>query len=264
MSSYIYKPSDNFSLDLTLDCGQAFRWQNIDGVWNGVAGGRALRVVQTEDGIEFFDIEENDFNDYWKHYFDFDRDYNSICKKLSADSSLKTAIDSFPGIHILNQEPFETLISFIISQNNNIPRIKGIISRLCENFGEKKNGYYAFPKACELSKLFENDLAPLRAGFRNKYILDAAEKISSNAVSFEKIYDLPIESAEKELMKIKGVGPKVADCTLLYGFGKIDAFPVDVWVKRVMSEFYPNGLSGCTDGYRGIAQQYLFHYIRNK
>lgn len=163
----------------------------------------------------------------------------------------------------MRQEPWEALCSFIISQNNNIPRIKGIIKRLCESFGEElESGMYTFPSPEVLSGKAPEDLASLRAGFRAKYIIDAANKVSSGEIDFDKIAASPIEFGRQELQKIKGVGKKVAECTLLYGFGKYEAFPEDVWVKRIMAEMYPDGLPACTKGSEGIAQQYLFHWRR--
>ena len=168
------------------------------------------------------------------------------------------------GIRILKQEPWEALCSFIISQNNNIPRITGIIDRLCSTWGEKnEKGEYSFPSYEILAGLTVEDLAPLKAGFRSKYILDAAQKLKNKEIDLNKIYSATMDEAREELMKIKGVGKKVADCTLLYGFGRMEAFPVDVWVKRIVEELYPDGLPECIKGNEGIAQQYLFHWRRN-
>ena len=163
----------------------------------------------------------------------------------------------------MKQEPFETLISFIISQNNNIPRISGIIGRLCESFGEKIEGGYSFPTAERLHGITPDDLAPLRAGFRARYICDAVSKVNSGEVDFAEIDKLPLDEAREKLKLIVGVGDKVADCVLLFGFAKHSAFPRDVWVKRLMAQFYPDGLPECTRGIEGIAQQYLFDYVRN-
>lgn len=249
-----------FDLGLCLDCGQAFRWAFKDGKWHGVAYGKALTVFQKENVI-VFDCDENDFKNVWKNYFDFDCDYEKIVSSYD-DNYLKTAVNEYPGIRILRQEPWEALCSFIISQNNNIPRIKGIVERLCESFGEGETGKRSFPSAEKLSILTVEDLSPLRAGFRAKYIIDAAQKVASDEVDFKKISENPIEFGREELQKIKGVGAKVAECTLLYGFHKIEAFPIDVWVKRIMAEMYPDGLPQCTKGTEGIAQQYLFHWRR--
>lgn len=252
-----------FEPALCLDCGQAFRWENKDGIWHGVAHGKILNIEKTEDGI-LIDTTLDDYNNIWSDYFDLERDYEEIVEVLKSDSYFKKAIDEFGGIRILNQDPWETLCSFIISQNNNIPRIKGIITRLCENFGEHISGDdYTFPSAKTIAKLSLDDLAPLRAGFRNKYILDAAQKVASGEVQIDKLSDMPIEEAREELMKIKGVGKKVSECVLLYGLRHFDAFPVDVWMGRVLEEMYPEGIPECMSGNKGIAQQYLFHWRRN-
>lgn len=260
----ILKKIDCLDLGLTLDCGQAFRWKERDGIWHGVIGKRAYDISADENGIVFYAVDDEEFDSVLSVYFDIERDYTSLTELFSEDGNLKTAVTAYPGIRILRQEPWEALCSFIISQNNNIPRIKGIIERLCESFGDDiGNGDYTFPSAEKLACLSEEDLAPLRAGFRAKYILDAARKVSSGEVNLQKLSEIPIEEARTELMKIKGVGPKVAECALLYGCGRTEAFPVDVWVKRIMSELYPEGLPECTNGVQGIAQQYLFHWRRN-
>ena len=189
-------------------------------------------------------------------------DYGGIIDRFSADETLRLAAGENRGLRILRQEPFETLISFIISQNNNIPRIKGIISRLFECFGEKCGDGYAFPTAERIASLSEEDLAPLRAGFRNRYILDAARKTMDKTVDLEKIYDLSYDEGKAELKKIVGVGDKVADCILLFAYHKTEAFPVDGWIKRIVAEYYPDGLPECMGEYKGIAQQYLFEYFR--
>lgn len=269
--------------DYTLDCGQSFRWEkNFEGHWCAVVSTSAgpkyceLAFSTNKDGtsdITFFDCSKADFENIWVPYFDLDRDYDSILDTYNKDKYLKKADKEYYGIRVTNQDPWETLCSFIISQNNNIPRIKGIIERLCENFGEPvktiktKDGadkiLYSFPSAEALAKLEPEDLAPIRAGFRNKYIIDAARKTANKEIDLEKLKELPLDKAEAELLKIKGVGPKVAQCVLLYGCRQADAFPQDVWVKRILSELYPMGLPPCTAGTRGIAQQYLFHWRRH-
>lgn len=253
------------NIELCLFCGQAFRWiKNDDGSFHGIVNGKVCDIVQTENEIIFKNTCTEDFENIWLPYFDLTRDYSAICDKISLDSNLKQAVNEYYGIRILKQDPWEALCSFIISQNNNIPRISGIISRLCESFGEKiGEGDYSFPSYERLSQVSIDDLSPLRAGFRAKYIVDAVQKLTKGDISLEKIAQMPIDEARQELMKIKGVGAKVAECTLLYGFGRIDAFPVDVWVKRIMAEMYPDGLPECTKDNEGIAQQYLFHWRRN-
>lgn len=255
-----------FDLALTLDCGQAFRWKKTDeNEWHGVAFSKPLTLKQTENGNVFIGTDEEDFENIWKPYFDLDRDYDYLCNRFRQDDHLARAVDECYGIRLLRQEPWEAVCSFIISANNNIPRIKGIIDRLCRLLGEHLGGDdYAFPTPEMVAAAGIEGLAPIRAGFRAKYIIDAAEKVASEAVDLNKIFSLSLDDGRDELIKIKGVGEKVAQCALLYGFGKVDAFPVDVWVKRIMAELYPNGLPECTNGVRGIAQQYLFHWRRTQ
>lgn len=254
-----------FDISQTFLCGQCFRWkaaENADNAFEGIAMGRKLRLTQEKGEVVLHNIDKEDIP-LWENYFDLQTDYGAFIDRFSADDILNTACESSGGIRILRQEPFETLISFIISQNNNIPRIAGIIDRLCESFGEKIKGGYAFPDAKRLAGIVPDDLAPLRAGFRARYICDAVNKLNSGEISFEEIGALPLDKARESLKKIVGVGDKVADCVLLFGFHKLDAFPKDVWVKRIMAELYPTGLPDCVKGAEGVAQQYLFHFVRN-
>ncbi|MEE1239745.1 MAG: DNA-3-methyladenine glycosylase [Acutalibacteraceae bacterium] len=253
-----------FDLPHTLDCGQAFRWEEIEnGIWHGVAFNKYLKLEKLNDGtIVLYNITEEDFENIWRHYFDLDRDYDKIITAISKDETLKKASEYAHGIRVLNQEPWETLCSFIISQNNNIKRIKGIISRLCENFGEDMGGYYTFPTAEKIASLTLEDLSVLRSGFRAKYILDAAKKVASGEVELEKLKTAPTNEARDELMKITGVGPKVADCVLLFALEHADAFPKDVWIKRAMQVLFDGELPECAKSYAGIAQQYIFLYAR--
>lgn len=258
----ILQKTECFDVGLCLDCGQAFRWERADdGTWQGVAMGRFLKILQEGDQITLFNTTEEEFDSIWKVYFDLERDYNAIIAGYD-DQSLLTACRSFPGIRILKQDEWEAICSFIISANNNIPRIKGIIKRFCQEFGEQIEGGYTFPLVEAVAGLTVEDLAPIRAGFRAKYIIDAAQKISSGQVDIENVKAMPFDCAKTELLKIKGVGEKVAQCSLLYGFGRVEAFPRDVWVNRIVEELYPKGLPECMSGTQGIAQQYLFHWRR--
>jgi N-glycosylase/DNA lyase len=212
--------------------------------------------------ITFFDTPEEDCLSLWQEFFDLKRDYAALSESYE-DEHLVKACSQFPGIRILKQDEWEAICSFIISANNNIPRIKGIIKRLCESFGEDTGNGFSFPAPEKLCDLTPDDLAPIRSGFRAKYIIDAAKKLTSGEVDIEKIKALPFDDAKAELLKIKGVGEKVAQCALLYGFGRVEAFPRDVWVKRIVEELYPDGLPECIKGSEGIAQQYLFHWRRS-
>ncbi|MDR0222084.1 MAG: DNA-3-methyladenine glycosylase 2 [Oscillospiraceae bacterium] len=251
-------------LKTTFFCGQCFRWEERGGgAYYGIAGGKETVARAEKGGVTLSGINAEDAP-FWERYFCVDEDYPALIKRFSRDETLKAACDFAPGIRVLRQEPFEALISFIISQNNNIKRIIGIIKRLCELYGERLKGGYAFPAPEVLACLGKDDLAPLRAGFRDRYILDAAERVASGEIRLDEIADSPYNDGRAELMKIIGVGEKVADCVLLFGFHKTEAFPRDVWIKRVMAEHYPDGLPPCAKGCEGIAQQFLFHYMRSR
>lgn len=251
-------------LDLTLDCGQAFRWiRQCDGSWSGVVKGVFLNIAKENDTVILKNTTEKNFENIWLDYFDFDKDYVKICDTLKQDELLSPTVDEYYGIRILNQDGWETLCSFVISQRNNIKRIKGIIDRLCKTYGEEVcGGFYSFPSAQRLSQLNVEDFEALGTGYRAKYLEKLSKDVASGTIDLKKIKALSLEDARNELLNIFGIGTKVANCALLFGFGFYDAFPVDVWMKRVM-EYYPNGLPECFNGIGGIAQQYLFHWARN-
>lgn len=254
-----------FALRDTLMCGQSFRWvENSDGSFTGTAFKKTVTVKIENDDFKIIGTTQEDFEDIWRGYFDLDTDYEKIREDLSKlHPVLAEAAKFAPGIRILRQEPFEALISFIISQNNNIKRIEGIVKRLCENFGEKNEaGEYAFPTAETLAGLSPEELSPIRAGFRHRYIIDAAKKVFSGEVNLEGCREKSFEEAKKELMTIVGVGEKVADCVLLYGLHKVNAFPMDVWMKRAMKKLFPDVNPESFGEYAGVAQQYIFHYSR--
>ncbi len=260
----LIKNAANFNLAQTLDCGQAFRWsQDDNGVWSGVAFSRCIRLYEQNGDIVILGSSKEDFENIWANYFDLSRDYAQIIKEVSVNPTVKKAAIYSSGIRLLNQEPWEALCSFIISQNNNIPRIKGIIERLCENFGEKIDGGYTFPSAEVIARLSVDELAVIRSGFRAKYILNAAQKVVSDEINLNELKATDYNTACEKLMTIKGVGPKVADCVLLYGLGHIAAFPRDVWIKRALTQMFDGELPECAVKYAGIVQQYIFHYIRN-
>ena len=254
----------DLDLEQTLDCGQSFRWEKQnDGSFSGVAFGKYVNI--SLDGADM--IIKNaapEDEKIWREYFDLELDYGKIRGDISKlHPVLEDAARYAPGIRILRQEPYEALCTFIISQNNNIKRIKGIVARLCESFGDEiDEGVYTFPTAERLAELTPDDLAPLRAGFRNRYIIDSAKKVASGEVDLELCKTADYEAARAELMKITGVGVKVADCTLLFGMHRVEAFPVDVWMKRAMEKLFPGMSANDFGEYAGIAQQYIFHYSR--
>ncbi len=252
----------DLDLDETLDCGQAFRWRRVpsdyDCTYQGEFLNSRLMISQKKKGeFIFHDVSEEEFLGTWNDYFDFETDYSELKRCFSEDETLSKACRFAGGIRLLRQNSWECLISFIISQNNNIPRIKGIIERLCGMYSGR------FPEASELSEETPETLSELRSGFRAKYICDAALKTSSGIVNLAEIAQMPIEDARVALKRISGVGPKVAECVLLFGMHRTEAFPVDVWIKRVLDEYYPEGFPEYLSSNAGIAQQYLFHYIRN-
>lgn len=259
----------SFDLAQTLDCGQAFRWVELfregeRSVWEGAAFGKVLRLEQQGDRVWFLCSQE-DLDATWRAYFDLDADYEEKRAQLSSMSpALEEAAAFAPGIRILRQDPWEALCSFIISQNNHIPRIKGIIQRLCSSFGEPIPGteWHSFPTVQALASQTLEELAPLRAGFRAKYLLDAARKVASGQVDLDLVSRAPVEVGRQELQKIFGVGPKVAECALLYGFHKTSCFPMDVWMKRAMVTLLPGRSPQEFGENAGLAQQYLFHYSR--
>ena len=260
----------NFSLSDIFDCGQCFRFnKEADGSYCGVAGGKYIKLSQTGDTLTVFNSSLKDFNNLWYDYFDLQFDYNACIDSFSFDETLKKASEYAKGIRILHQNHWETLCSFIISQNNNIPRIKKIIESLCETYGDKvftdptgKN-YFSFPSPEKILEAGEQKIFDLKTGFRAKYIIDAAKKVCDGTVDLKKIEDIDTETALETLCSIKGVGPKVASCVLLFSFRKYDCFPIDVWVKKILAKYYPDFSGKEYFGeYAGIAQQYLFYYER--
>lgn len=281
----VYKENNNlivsgisdFDLEQTFECGQCFRWEKCGEGYAGVAYGRALKIAQREDSVILYDTSIEDWDKLWRRYFDADRDYSEIKRRLSQDSVMKSAVNFGGGIRILNQEPFECLISFIISASNNIPRIKGIIQKLCLAFGEKitycGEEYHAFPSAERLAALTLDDLSVIKAGFRDKYILNAAKAVTNGQTDLECLLKADSAYAKSELLKLSGVGNKVADCVLLFGLGKHESYPIDVWIKRVTEQFFFDGRDTPKEviskfaaekfgEFGGFAQQYLFYAAR--
>lgn len=277
-NNIILKNVPDFDLRHIFDCGQCFRFNcTSEGTYEGVAFGKALRISQQGDEVILYETSEEDFKNIWYSFFDLGRDYGEIKKRVSCDEAMSEASEYGFGIRILKQELWETLISFIISASNNIPRIKGIVERLCEGFGERitymGREYHTFPSPDRIASLTKEELSVIRAGFRDKYILDAAKRIVSGEISLEYIQSLPTPDAKAELMKISGVGNKVSDCILLFGLNRADSFPVDVWIKRIMEYCYFGREASIKEVSElanekfgelgGFAQQYLFFWARD-
>lgn len=261
---------DSFSIHKIFDCGQCFRFNELeDDTVEGVALGKFVRFEQINDQkVLISGISLSEFDEKWSHYLALDEDYKLIDEdiicRLDGDVAIKKAIEYGNGIRLLRQDGWEALCSFIISQNNNIPRIKKIIENMSCEFGERiDDKHYAFPTAEALCNAGVDKIFELKTGFRAKYIYDCAEKVATGKINLSKIDEMTTDEALEYLMQIKGVGLKVASCALLFGFNKTDAFPVDVWVKRVLAKYYPNGLDIQNLGKNaGMIQQYLFYYER--
>lgn len=280
-NNIIIKEISDFDLQQTLECGQCFRFYKQDEQdYVVVAYGRLLHIMEKDNSLVFLDKTINEVENIWIPYFDLNRDYGKIKEfLLKSDETLEPAIKEKNGVRILNQEFVETLISFIISQNKQIPHIKHIVKTISEIFGDylgEVNGekYYSFPNMKQLSSITEADFRKMKTGFRAPYLSDAVEKISTGIVNEKEIRTLNEEDARKKLMEIKGVGEKVANCVMLFSLGYRQAFPIDVWIKRIMETLYFNGKDTSKDiigkrakelygEYGGYAQQYLFCFGRD-
>lgn len=261
---------NDFDIEQIAESGECFRWNKIkDKYYSCIIGKDYCEVWQEGNNVEFSGISQEKFN----HYFDLERDYSKIKEYYMNDEILKKAIGFGEGIRILNQDKFETLISFIISANNNIPRIRKSVEKISKKYGDEiGDELYAFPTPFQLSHATEEELMETGVGFRAKYIVNTCKAIV-NGVNLDELSELPTKECKKELMKLMGVGPKVADCVMLFSMGKTDAFPVDVWIKRIMESLYIkqemplNQIQKYAEEkfgeYAGIAQQYLFFYARD-
>lgn len=251
-------------LEKTLDCGQAFRWKAVSQGWQGVVENHSVTLWMEGDTLCIEGAKECD-RAFWQNYFALDLDYAALQAKFcSGNKKLALCVQAQPGIRVLRQPFFETLCTFIISQNNNIPRIRGIVERLCQHLGQPlPDGSHSFPTAQAMAQLTVQDLDFLRAGWRSEYLIDAAQKVASGQIDETALRSMPMAEAKAVLMTIKGVGPKVADCVLLFSLSFWDAFPMDVWMKKAMRQLFPRGIPVCCRGYSGIAQQYIFDYARS-
>ena len=281
---YKLRNVESFELRDIFECGQCFRWnKQEDGSYTGVFKNNVLNVKKNKDEIIFEGICENDIQHTVKNYFDLNRNYEKIKEQLSKiDQNMKKSIEYGNGIRILNQDLWETIISFIISANNNIPRIKGIIERLSEKYGDeikyKGNKYYTFPTPEQLKNVTVEEYRKLGLGFRDIRLYETTKMVLNKQVDIENMKNNPntIEVRE-ELLKLSGVGPKVADCILLFSdLKRFEVFPIDVWVRRVMNDLYIKNEDETKVNKKqiekianekfgdlaGLAQQYLFYWRR--
>ncbi|MCI5863072.1 MAG: DNA glycosylase [Lachnospiraceae bacterium] len=282
-NNIIIKNIEDFDLKETLECGQCFHFLNTEESDNNYtylisSFNRGLKIEQKNGDLIFHDTTVDEYNSIWKEYFDLDRDYKSIKKEIGdASPELRDIIEKNSGIRLLNQDFFETLISFIISQNNQIPRIKKLVNDISEKWGSKSFSYidniYNFPDAGTMDKVTEEELRELKTGFRAPYIVDAVSRFNSGEINEEELRQADTAECEKKLCIIRGVGNKVANCVMLFSLGKRDSFPIDVWMKRVLEQVYFNGEEKSKEylfdfskdkfgSLGGYAQQYLFAFAR--
>ena len=264
LAPFALEAPDNFNLEQTLMCGQAFRWKQApDGTFTGVVENKVCSIRREEKHLLVFGDDSPGAKEFWRSYFDLDADYAAWRNEISKTPSLKPAVQWSSGIRLLRQQPWEALISFIISQNNHLSRITGIIDRLCSLYGTPlKDGHHAFVTPKQLADLCEDEIASLRCGYRAAWIADAAQRVQSGEIDLQRVQTMPLHEAKEMLMRIRGVGPKVADCVLLYGMHRLECCPVDVWVKRGLKSLLPNGMPPTLLPFAGVAQQYIFHYMR--
>lgn len=266
----------DFSPRHTFECGQAFRWAAVPDtqgcVYEGVAHGRVLRVRQHADGFSLSPCTLQEFEDLWRGYFDLDRDYDALVSCLKEDRPFQRAHQASPGLRLLRQQPWEALVSFILSANNHIPRIKRLVEALSRQYGQRldEQGHYAFPTCQALSGATAGQLRALGLGYRAEYVAKTARAVAQG-FDLSAPFELPLVQARKHLIQLSGIGPKVADCVLLFGYARLEAFPVDVWVQRVLQTHY--GATGMNPAQlraqaarfgqaAGYAQQVLFYYER--
>ena len=262
-----------FDLKQIAESGQCFRMNRIDEEkYSLIAYNRYLELRQIDDKRIELSCDDDTYHKIWEAYFDLAYHYDEIVGQLlqGDDLFLKNAVKFGGGIRILRQEPFEVLVSFIISQNKNIPAIKNCIELLCQHYGECRwdqvtgKAYYTFPTPKTLSMAAPQDLRALKTGYRDKYIIQAARMVEEGVLHLEHLMKLDLNIAVEELKKIPGVGDKVANCVALFGLHHIEAFPVDVWIGRVLNDIYGDQFDvNQYQGYAGIVQQYMFYYMRN-
>ena len=265
--------TDDFDLGKIAESGQCFRWEKTDDTtWRIIAGDRCVCASGLGGGRFRFDCDENSFRTFWAGYFDLDENYRSIRERISPaeDPFLRAAAEHGKGIRILRQDPWETLITFIISQNRNIPAIRRSVELLSEMCGSRHRDsegkeYYGFPPPDQLAALTEEQLTECRLGYRWKYVRAAAEAVKQGTCRLEEMRNKNCEELIRELTSIYGIGNKVASCVALFGFHQLNAFPRDVWINRVLAAEYPDGYPYERYApYNGIYQQYMFAYYRNQ
>lgn len=263
----ISRTIDNFSLEQIARSGQCFRMTLLDdGACRIIAGDRYLEVRQ-QGKLCRFDCDEADFDGFWRSYFDLDTDYSAYIDRINPnDAYLTAAAELGSGIRILRQDLWEMIVTFLISQQNNIVRIRRCIENICKKYGERKmtaSGivYYAFPKPEALAVLGEDDLKACNLGYRSKYVVRASQSAAAGELDLEAVAGMPYKKAREALLELYGVGEKVADCICLFALHHLQAFPVDTHIHQAMDAHYRRGFPNRRyNGIRGVMQQYIFYY----
>jgi len=269
-----------FNLKYTLECGQCFRWKNIgENCYVGVIKDRVLKIKQIGNTLYVSSNDERDLEKVVKDYFNLEKDYSKIEERISkTDEYVKKAVSNTSGLRHLNQDLFETLISYIISANNNIPRISKSVNEISKRYGKKvtldNEDYYLFPSPKQLENVSVQEYRHCGVGFRDKYIFDTVKRINNNELNLDELKELDTPTLRKKLLDCMGVGPKVADCIMLFSCGREEVFPIDVWVERIMKRLYFDDNEKTTKKQileysnshfskdAGIIQQHLFYNVR--
>lgn len=272
----IFLPVHDYDLAATLDSGQVFRWQPVGEEWHGILGKHFLRLAQTESGIRAVASAPVEDWGFLRHFLQTEINFVSVLKAFPDDEPMRNAVTACHGLRLLRQDPWECLASFILSSTKQIVQIRQIVSHLCERFGEPITArYFSFPSPQRIAAATEAELRACKMGFRAPSLLAAARQIAEGSFDLEKIRCLDYAAARFELIKLRGVGGKIADCVLLFAYGFDSAFPVDVWVERALQELYFPRRRATEKRLRhfaathfgphaGYAQQYLFHYMRTR
>lgn len=269
-----------FNLKYTLECGQCFRWKKVDEYYIGIIKDRVIKIRQEENYLYILSNKEENLEEAVKEYFELDKDYESIERRIAkVDEYVKKAVSNTSGLRHLNQDLFETIISYIISANNNIPRISKSVNEISKRYGKKivfdNEEYYLFPTPEELKNVSMEEYRECGVGFRDKYIFNTVKEINDGNLNLDEIKELSTELLREKLLSLMGIGPKVADCILLFSCGRQEVFPIDVWVERVMKKLYfkeinvskKEILKYSDENFgsdAGIIQQHLFYNIREK